>query len=109
VTSTDHRCFEQLAEGLDGRLPRGPRHAVLGSTDFWHPDSECTCKEVGRLLAELPSLVLLTGGRGHVGGAWIQHVHARRDGAGCPPSSAGVPDGVGIINLAIQLTMRAMR
>jgi hypothetical protein len=61
--------FEELAQQLAILLPKGPRLAVLGSTDFWHPDSERTCAEIGRLLTTIPGLVLLTGGVEGIGEA----------------------------------------
>lgn len=61
--------FEQEAHRLEGLLPNGPRVAVLGSTDFWHAESERTCVEIGRLLAGIPGLVLLTGGVEGIGEA----------------------------------------
>jgi hypothetical protein len=61
--------YDQEARRIDALLPGGPRLAVLGSTDFWHTDSETTCAEIGRLLAEIPGLVLLTGGVEGVGEA----------------------------------------
>jgi hypothetical protein len=42
---------------------------VLGSTDFWHADSERTCFAIGRLLAGISKLVLLTGGVEGIGEA----------------------------------------
>lgn len=50
-------------------LPSGPRLVVLGSTEFWHPDSERTCTEIGRLLAVIPDLALITGGVEGIGEA----------------------------------------
>jgi hypothetical protein len=50
-------------------VPPGPRVAVLGSTDFWHGDSRKTCTQIGRLLAGIPDLMLLTGGVEGIGEA----------------------------------------
>ena len=61
--------YEQLAQQLAALLPTGPRLAVLGSTDFWHADSQHTCTEVGRLLTAIPGLILLTGGVEGIGEA----------------------------------------
>jgi hypothetical protein len=61
--------FDQETRRLDVLLPPGPRIAVLGSTDFWHADSERTCSETGRLLAGISGLVLLTGGVEGIGEA----------------------------------------
>jgi hypothetical protein len=69
VTGTNSERYEQHARRLDALLPQGRRVAVLGSTDFWHGDSERTCTEVGRLLAGVPELILLTGGVEGIGEA----------------------------------------
>lgn len=66
MSSTD---FDSLAREVSARFLAGPRLAVLGSTDFWHMDSERTCTEIGRILAEIPDLVLLTGGVEGIGEA----------------------------------------
>jgi hypothetical protein len=67
VTSPTHYDLE--ARRLEALLPHGPRVGVLGSTDFWHAESERTCSEIGRLLADISSLVLLTGGVEGIGEA----------------------------------------
>jgi hypothetical protein len=85
VTATDHGRFEYLAQGVAERLPHGPRLAVLGSTDFWHADSKCTCTEAGRLLAGLPGLVLLTGGVEGIGEAVGRSFFQTRRAAGEEP------------------------
>lgn len=61
--------FDDEARRLDLLLHAGPRVAILGSTDFWHPESERTCVEVGKLLAAISGLVLLTGGVEGIGEA----------------------------------------
>src|SRR5947209_665008 len=63
--------FDREAQRVSSLLPGvGPRLGVIGSTSFWHADSERTCAEVGRLLAaEIGDLVLLTGGVEGVGEA----------------------------------------
>ena len=35
--------YEGLVAQVSGLLPQGPRLAVIGSTSFWHPQSEATC------------------------------------------------------------------
>ena len=50
-------------------MPQGPRVGVLGSTEFWHADSERACVEIGRQMAGIPGLVLLTGGVEGIGEA----------------------------------------
>jgi hypothetical protein len=62
MAATMRGCFDDEARRIDALLPQGPRVAILGSTEFWHADSERTCAEVGRLLAGVHGLVLLTGG-----------------------------------------------
>jgi SLOG-like protein len=69
MPAIDTNHFDQLAYSLEQRFPPGPRVAILGSTDFWHPDSERTCAELGRLLASIDGLVLLTGGVEGIGEA----------------------------------------
>ena len=61
--------YDREAQRLKQLLPNGPRLAVLGSTDFWHADSERTCSEIGRLLAGIPGLALITGGVEGIGEA----------------------------------------
>jgi hypothetical protein len=85
MTMMTHRQWEQAAERLAALLPEGPRIAVLGSTDFWHAQSERTCTEIGRLLAALPGLVLLTGGVEGIGEAVGRSFHQVRRAAGQEP------------------------
>jgi hypothetical protein len=61
--------FDQQARRIEGFLPQGPRVVMIGSTDFWHPESERTCTQIGRLLAGIPGLALITGGVEGVGEA----------------------------------------
>jgi len=77
--------YDLEARRLDALLPRGPRVAVLGSTDFWHADSERTCVEMGRLLAGISGLVLLTGGVEGIGEAVGRSFVQARRGAGQDP------------------------
>jgi hypothetical protein len=73
--------FDYEALQLESRLPTGPRVAVLGSTDFWHNESERTCSEIGRLLAAIPDLLLITGGVEGIGEAiGRSFFQARRQG-----------------------------
>jgi len=69
--------FDEEAVRVATDIPAGVRVVVIGSTSFWHDESEQTCTEIGKRLAGLDSLVLLTGGvsgvgecigRGYVGG-----------------------------------------
>jgi hypothetical protein len=59
--------YEQAALSIQALLPEGPRLVVIGSTSFWHGESEPTCTQIGQLLATIPELVLLTGGVEGVG------------------------------------------
>ena len=77
--------YEQDARRLDALLPHGPRVAVLGSTDFWHADSERTCVEIGRLLAGVTGLILLTGGVEGIGEAVGRSFFQARRNAGQEP------------------------
>lgn len=60
-------AFDEQAANLIAQLPPAPRIAVIGSTSFWHPDSEVTCRLIGAQLAELDRLLLFTGGLSGVG------------------------------------------
>jgi SLOG cluster4 family len=77
--------YVQAVQRLDALLPDGPRLAVLGSTDFWHADSERTCAAIGRLLADIPALVLLTGGVEGIGEAVGRSFFQQRRSAGREP------------------------
>jgi hypothetical protein len=86
--------YDQEARRLEALLPRGPRVAVLGSTEFWHADSEQTCTEIGRLLAGIPGLVLLTGGVEGIGEAVGRHFfQACRDAGQEPHVYHVLPEG----------------
>jgi hypothetical protein len=85
VTATNPGRYEQDARRLDALLPPGLRVAVLGSTDFWHADSERTCAEIGRLLAGVPGLTLLTGGVVGIGEAVGRSFFQTRRCAGQEP------------------------
>ena len=58
-----------MNESRQPQLPPAPRIAVIGSTSFWHPDSEATCHLIGAQLAQIDRLILLTGGVPGVGEA----------------------------------------
>ncbi|MFZ6709406.1 hypothetical protein [Undibacterium sp. TC9W] len=66
-------------------LPPGPRIAIIGSTAFWHPDSEQTCQLLGQALASIPGLVLLTGGVSGIGEACGRSFFQRRQQLQMPP------------------------
>jgi hypothetical protein len=85
VAATITGRYEHEARRLDALVPRGPRVAVLGSTDFWHADSAHTCAEIGRLLAGVPGLTLLTGGVEGIGEAVGRNFFRARRSAGQEP------------------------
>ncbi len=60
---------DQMLHNLLISLPQGTRVAIIGSTSFWHADSEQTCQLLGQALASVPGLVLLTGGVSGIGEA----------------------------------------
>jgi SLOG cluster4 family len=75
-------AFDHEATVVREQLPAGLRLAVIGSTSFWHPESEATCTALGRLLTSLDGLVLLTGGVEGVGEAVARSFHAAREAEG---------------------------
>src|SRR5579872_4370461 len=77
--------FDQLAEQLAAIFPSGPRLVVIGSTDFWHQESERTCTHLGRLLADILDLVLITGGVEGVGEAVGRSFYQARCALGRKP------------------------
>jgi SLOG cluster4 family len=94
VAATIHERYDRDARRLEAVLPHGPRVAVLGSTDFWHADSERTCSQIGRLLAGIPGLVLLTGGVEGIGEAvGRSFFQARRDAGQEPRVYHVLPEG----------------
>jgi hypothetical protein len=94
VAETIDGRYDRDARRLEAVLPHGPRVAVLGSTDFWHADSERTCSQIGRLLAGIPGLVLLTGGVEGIGEAvGRSFFQARRDAGQEPRVYHVLPEG----------------
>jgi hypothetical protein len=85
VSPTILKRFDFEAIRLESLLPTGPRIAVLGSTDFWHAESERTCVEIGRLLAAIPSLLLITGGVEGIGEAVGRSFFQERSHCGNEP------------------------
>jgi SLOG-like protein len=63
------KLLEEEAAALSARFPIGPRLVVIGSTSFWHAESEATCTAIGYNLSTLDRLVLVTGGVEGVGEA----------------------------------------
>jgi hypothetical protein len=94
MTTTIRERHDHEARRLEGLLPQGPRVAVLGSTEFWRADSERTCAAIGRLLAGVPGLVLLTGGVEGIGEAvGRSFFQARRDSGQAPHVYHVLPEG----------------
>ena len=54
--------IDRESAAVVAKLAAGPRVAIIGSTSFWHLESKATCEAIGRLLAALDGLILLTGG-----------------------------------------------
>jgi len=77
--------IEQLVQSIEAALPRGPRLAAIGSARFWHKDSEATCIQIGKLVAGLPGLVLITGGVAGVGEAVGYSFYQARKSSGRAP------------------------
>src|SRR5262245_25404928 len=77
--------YDVAADKLGTGLPRGARVVIIGSTSFWHADSEATCGQVGRLLAAVPDLLLLTGGVEGIGEATGRGFFQARVQAGAVP------------------------
>lgn len=69
---------QQILRKLLAELPPGPRVAIIGSTSFWHADSEQTCQLLGQALADIPGLLLLTGGVSGIGEASGRSFYQRR-------------------------------
>jgi predicted Rossmann-fold nucleotide-binding protein len=86
--------FDQEAARVGAALPRGPRLCIVGSTSFWHGESEATCGHIGRLLADIRGLVLITGGVEGVGEAVGRGYFRAAREAGLEPRVFHVlPDG----------------
>jgi hypothetical protein len=83
--TTMHARFDHEAQRIQALFPAGPRLVVIGSTSFWHPESERTCTLSGRLLAAIPGLVLITGGVEGVGEATGRSFFQTRRDSGQEP------------------------
>ncbi len=82
---TTGEAYDREAQRLNAVFPRGPRIVVIGSTDFWHKESESTCANIGRLAAAITGLVLITGGVEGVGEATRRSFYQARCGSGQEP------------------------
>lgn len=93
-SSAESVRYDHEASRVEKHLPAGPRLVVIGSTSFWHAESEATCDRLGQLLAALPGLVLITGGVEGVGEAVGRRFFQTRRAAGLEPSVFHVlPEG----------------
>lgn len=70
--------FDHETEVLGARIPAGPRLGIIGSTVLWHAESNATCIALGRALAGLDGVLLLTGGVEGVGETVGRSFHAAR-------------------------------
>ncbi|MFZ6731853.1 hypothetical protein ACO0LG_08020 [Undibacterium sp. Ji42W] len=87
----------ETAQNLLTLMPPGPRIAVIGSTAFWHADSELTCQLLGQALASVPGRVLLTGGVSGVGEACGRSFYQRRQQLQVPPQVFHIlPQGMAV-------------
>ena len=82
VIKPGSREFESEASQIIAMLPAGPRLAVIGSTTCHHKDTEKICNSVGRGLAGIDGLILLTGGVSGVGEMVGKSFYSARTGAG---------------------------
>ena len=74
--------FARETADVEAKLPPGPRVAVIGSTSFWHEESKATCIAVGRSLADLDDVILVTGGVAGAGEVVGRSFWAAREGRG---------------------------
>ena len=59
--------YDTLAQYVRRELPHHTCVAIIGMRIILGPRSERTCREIGTILAELPDVVLITGGISGVG------------------------------------------
>ena len=86
--------FDEQAAAVLAMLPNKPTAVVVGSTSFWHEQSSATCSALGRLLASIRNLVLITGGMPGIGEAvGRSFFDARRKEAGAPEVFHILPHG----------------
>ena len=83
MASTAH--YDRELRRLEPLFPSGPRIVVIGSTDFYHADSERTCRAIGQLLAAIPHLTLITGGVEGIGEAVGRSFFEARCRTSCAP------------------------
>ena len=94
--SVANDVFDHEVATVTAQLPPGPHVAIIGSTSFWHPESQAACEAVGHLLAAIGNLVLLTGGVGGIGEAVGRSFFGARSGRDVPRGVFHVlPHGTG--------------
>ena len=74
-----------LAREVRLSLPDAPLVGVIGSSNPRHPQTAATCRELGRRLADVSTLVVVTGGVTGVGEALGRGFHERATGRGTAP------------------------
>jgi hypothetical protein len=77
--------YDLMAAQVTRQLPGGLKVVVIGSSSFWQPESESLCGLLGRQLARLPQIVLITGGVAGVGEAVGRSFWAERHARGYRP------------------------
>lgn len=82
MNNADDQKFDDEARRLGAMLPSGPRLAIIGSTHCHHSGTESICRSVGRALAGIDNLMLLTGGVSGVGELVGKSFFAERRGEG---------------------------
>jgi predicted Rossmann-fold nucleotide-binding protein len=77
--------LDKKARAVEDRIGAGCKCMIIGSTDFWGEDSEQICLEIGRALASITDLVLVTGGVEGVGESVGRTFFGRRLEMNIPP------------------------
>jgi hypothetical protein len=78
--------YDNEVLAVEGQIGPGPKCIIIGSTEFWGADSEQICTEIGRALAPLEDLILVTGGVEGVGETVGRIFFERRRQLGLLPS-----------------------
>lgn len=77
--------LDEEAITLLAHLPAKPALVVIGSTSYYHHESASTCSIIGGLLATVPNLLIITGGRTGIGEGVGRSVFDTRKQNGCEP------------------------
>lgn len=83
----DPSQYDKEVQEVARQLPGGPRLGVIGSVSFWGKDSKNICAEVGRQLAALEELVIITGGVPGVGEVVGRNFFNERMRLSLPPNT----------------------